>query len=111
MALEHFKTCFTEYMVDVDFQKKKETCNKSIVFLSEDLITFPNRVDPDEIQHYNVFHLGLHCLHKHLFNPYTPSVLFVGHWQTVQNQTRRRVIAASDQVLHCLLTECSIKML
>ena len=24
------------------------------------------------------------------FNPYKPSVLFVGYWQTVQNQIRRR---------------------
>ena len=36
-------------------------------------------------------------------NPFKPSVLFVGHRQTVQNQ-------ASDQVVHCLLAECSIKI-
>ena len=37
------------------------------------------------------------------FNPYKPSVLFVGHEQTVQNQI-------SDQVFHCLLTEMSFKI-
>ena len=39
------------------------------------------------------------------FNPCKPSVLFVGHRQTVQTQS-----AASDQDLHCLLTECSVKI-
>ena len=29
--------------------------------------TFTNRVDPDEMQHYATFHLGLHCLQKFLF--------------------------------------------
>ena len=24
-----------------------------------------NSVDPDEMQHYAAFHLGLHCLHKY----------------------------------------------
>ena len=39
---------------------------------------------------------------KHILNHnYKPRVLFVGHRQTVQN-------AASDQGLHCLLTEYSI---
>ena len=26
--------------------------------------TFTNSVDPDEMQHYAAFHLGLHCLQK-----------------------------------------------
>ena len=30
--------------------------------LSEDLFTFTNSVDPDQMQHYAAFHLGLHCL-------------------------------------------------
>ena len=42
-------------------------------------------------------------------NPYKPSFLFVGHRQTVQTQIRHS--AASDQGLHCLLTEYSFKML
>ena len=29
--------------------------------------TFTNRVDPDEMQHYAAFHLGLHCLQKYSF--------------------------------------------
>ena len=28
------------------------------------VIILANRVDPDEIQHYAAFHLGLHCLPK-----------------------------------------------
>ena len=43
-----------------------------------------------------------------IFNPYKSNVLFVGHRQTVQTQIRYS--AASDQGLHCWLTECSIKV-
>ena len=28
----------------------------------EDLFTFTNGVDPDEMLHYDAFHLGLYCL-------------------------------------------------
>ena len=41
------------------------------------------------------------------FNPFKPSVLFVGHWQTVQNQIRRRkmrhLIKFSTVAYRCLL--------
>ena len=43
-------------------------------------------------------------------NPYKPSVLFVGHRQTVQQPDQTPQNAASDQVLHCLLTEVSFKI-
>ena len=29
--------------------------------------TCTNRVDPDEMQHYAAFHLGLHCLQEYCF--------------------------------------------
>ena len=29
--------------------------------------TFTNSEDPDEMQHYAAFHLGLHCLKKYSF--------------------------------------------
>ena len=35
---------------------------KYCIFLFEDLFTFTNSVDLDEMQHYAVFHQGLHCL-------------------------------------------------
>ena len=38
---------------------------KNCILLSEDLFTFINSVDPDEMQHYAAFHLGLHCLQKY----------------------------------------------
>ena len=41
-------------------------------------------------------------------NPYKPSVFFVGNRQTVQTQIMHHV--ASDQGLHCLLTEYSIEI-
>ena len=43
------------------------------IFLSENLFTFTNSVDPYEMQHYAAFHLGLHCLTKYPFRgfPYT----------------------------------------
>ena len=34
--------------------------------MSENLVYF-NSVDPDEMQHYAAFHLGLHCLQKYSF--------------------------------------------
>ena len=38
---------------------------KNIVFFCLKIFfAFSNRVDPDEMQHYAVFHLGLHCLQK-----------------------------------------------
>ena len=39
-----------------NFQKKY------CIPLSEDLFTFTNSVDPDEMQHNASFHRGLHCL-------------------------------------------------
>ena len=43
------------------------------------------------------------------FNPYKPSVLIVGYANSADpDQTPQSV--ASDQGLHCLLTECSIKI-
>ena len=36
-------------------------------FLSEDLFYLTNSVDPDEMQHYAAFHLGLHCLQRYSF--------------------------------------------
>ena len=60
---------------------------------------------------YNVY--DCHNLHRLIsysnsasLNPFKPSVLFVGHRQTVQTQIR----VYTDQGLHCLLTECSIKL-
>ena len=43
----------------------------------------------------------------HPFNPFKPGVLFMGHWQTVQNQIKIPQNVASDQVLHYLRTECT----
>ena len=41
---------------------------KNIVFFCVKIFfTFTNSVDPDEMQHYAAFHLGLHCLQKYSF--------------------------------------------
>ena len=37
------------------------------ILLSEDLFSFTNSVDQDEMQLYAAFHLGLHCLQKYSF--------------------------------------------
>ena len=39
---------------------------KKTYFLSEDLL-YLYSVDPDEMQHYAAFHLGLHCLQRYSF--------------------------------------------
>ena len=44
---------------------------KMFYFLSEDFFTFTNSVDPDEMQHYAAFHLGLHCLQKYSFRGFS----------------------------------------
>ena len=38
-----------------------------VFFCLKILFTFKNSVDPDEMQHYAAFHLGLHCLQKYRF--------------------------------------------
>ena len=38
-----------------------------ISFCLKILLTFTNSVDPDEMQHYAAFHLGLQCLQKYSF--------------------------------------------
>ena len=40
---------------------------KNIVFFCLKIFfSFTNSVDPDEMQHYAAFHLGLYCLQKYL---------------------------------------------
>ena len=46
-------------MLGYNFQKRSYSFVK--IFF-----TFTNTVDPDEMQHYAAFHLGLHCLQKYL---------------------------------------------
>ena len=38
-----------------------------VFFCLKIFFTFTKSVDPDEMQHYAAFHLGLHCLQKYLF--------------------------------------------
>ena len=38
------------------------------IFCPKIFFTFTNSVDPDEMQHYAAFHLGLHCFQKVLVN-------------------------------------------
>ena len=41
---------------------------KNVVFFClVSLFTFTDSADPDEMQHYAAFHLGLHCLQKYSF--------------------------------------------
>ena len=42
-------------------------CYKYLFFCLKNFFTFSNSVDPDEMQHYAAFHLGLHCLQKYSF--------------------------------------------
>ena len=42
---------------------------KNIVFYCLKIyFTFTNSVEPDEMQHYAAFHLGLHCLQKYRYS-------------------------------------------
>ena len=41
--------------------------NNIVFFCLKIFFTFTNCEDPDEMQHYAAFHLGLHCLQKYSF--------------------------------------------
>ena len=64
---------------------------------------FGARAFSAEISHW----AGTDTFHSFCINSDKPSVRFVGHRQTVQNQIRHHKtrLAGSGQVLHCLLTE------
>ena len=38
-----------------------------VFFFLKIFFTFTNSVDPDEMQHFAAFHLGLHCVQKYSF--------------------------------------------
>ena len=60
-------------------------------------------------RHYIVCIWCMRYIMKRVLTHNKPSVLFVGHRQTVQpDQTPQN--AASDQVLHCLRTEVSFQI-
>ena len=40
---------------------------KYCFFCPKIVFTFTNSVDPDKMQHYTAFYLGLHCLQKYMF--------------------------------------------
>ena len=44
---------------------------KNIVFFVRSFLTFTNNADPDEMQHFAAFYLGLHCLQKYSFKGLT----------------------------------------
>ena len=63
------------------------------------------KIQPQQLNH----RLQIMKQVMHSFNPYKPSILFVGYANSADpDQTPQS--AASDQGLHCLLTECSIKI-
>ena len=46
---------------------------KYFIFCLKTFLTFTNSVNPDEMQHYAAFHLGLHCLQKYSFRDFPNS--------------------------------------
>ena len=53
---------FSSFCFDQDIILKK-----NVFFCLKIFFTFTNSVDPDEMQHYAAFHLGIHCLPKYSF--------------------------------------------
>ena len=51
------------------FNKGSQVDFSKLIYISvsEIVLILANSVDPDEMQHYAAFHLGLHCLQKHPF--------------------------------------------
>ena len=57
--------------VDLGRKARKQTnkqTNKQAFFCLKIFLNFTNSVDPDEMQHFAAFHLGLHCLQKYSFS-------------------------------------------
>ena len=53
----------------VFFKGSQVKFSKCDVFLSVRVVLIlANSADPDQMQHYAAFHLGLHCLPKYLFS-------------------------------------------
>ena len=44
-----------------------EISNYDVLLSLKIVLILANSADPDEMQHYSAFHLGLHCLHKYPF--------------------------------------------
>ena len=84
--LEYFKTLNDARVASVGFIKYNASTSRinkeknfkikflvilvfywTIILKISDLFLFTNRVDPDEMQHYAAFYLGLHCLQKYSF--------------------------------------------
>ena len=62
---------------------------KNIEFLSLKInFVLANSVDPDEMQHYVTFHLGLHCLPK-----------FKGFWYTIKRV--KHICAMTREIQQC----------
>ena len=66
----HFDTISKELPI-VHFKGSNEEffkCYVIVYFVSLNVVLIlANNVDPDEMQHYAAFHLGLHCLRKYPF--------------------------------------------
>ena len=69
---------YSSFWFDTTTWDKQLSISKGVMYsfkriklhpLSEDLLTFSNSVDPDEMQHYNAFHLGPNCLQKYICTP------------------------------------------
>ena len=60
--------------------------HKNSILLSEYLLTLTNSVDPDEMQHYAAFHLGLHCLQKYLFRGLLKNYCYLSLMVTCESQ-------------------------
>ena len=74
-----------EVNIDNDFTIKKPGS------LSRKCHNHRQQTNPRHREEENTQYLQPHH-NKITFNPYKPSVLFMGHWQTVQTQIRHRIM-------------------
>ena len=71
--------------------------------------TFTNNVDPDEMQHYAAFHLGLHCLQKYSFRVSriqrvtAPSIAMVGE---IGKGTKYNINLSISRTIHIFFVCC-----
>ena len=86
-------TCVKDEKIQMNPTPIRKTGIYSIcVKLKKSYITMLRYLDKAQLSHLNRVNT--------VFNSSKPSLIFMGHKQTVKNQN-----VVSDQVLHCLLTE------
>ena len=88
--------------LSIVYFKGSQNLLKNNVFLSlKVVLILPNSADPDEMQHYAAFHLGLHCLSKYQFRGFqhTKGLQFKKEFLSKQRKKKDHVVNSPLSVI------------